>query len=249
MSIPTCWCLPLPVDLNHYFVAPRLLQGDFVVRRNLVDDPFFISGVREYTPSDSLNRVHWAATAKTGTIMVRNYDYTNRQNLIVILNMQSKDSERGNVGNTQAIETGIKVCAAVFEQAQQACIGVRFATNANTQGGDDRSNLQTREYSTEEGTYELLRTLALLKTRSTRDIYDLFQEVENGPVSSDIVLVTCYVNRYMEEFAARMHEEHGVRVKVLVLGWDKDESYGEFMDVYYLNEELKEAAAANGKAR
>lgn len=237
--------LPTPIDLDAYFVSPRLLQGDFVVRRSLVDDPFFVSDVREYTPSDSLKQIHWAATAKTGEIMVRNYDYTNRQNLTVILNMQSRDSERGKVGQVDAIETAIKVCAAIFEQAQQLSIAARFATNAGLDNSDSRSNLLTPEYSSEEGTYELLRVLARLTLRSSRDVYDLLREVEEGVLTSDVILVTCYINRYIEEFAKRLYTEHNIRLRVLLLDWDKGNDYYEEMEIYYLNEALKEAAAAH----
>lgn len=241
--------LPTSIDLGKYFVNPRLMQGDFVVPRALVEDPFFVSGVRQYAPTDSLKQIHWSATAKTGEIMVRNYDYTNKQNMTVLLNMQSRESERGKVGNTEALEMGIKVCAALFEQAHSICIGVRFASNGSlTENAEDRNMVFTREYSSEEGSYELLRTLAYLKLRSTRDIYDLLHEVESQELTSDICLVTCYINRYIEEFCERMFRLHRTIVRVLVLGFDKGEEYGEYMEVYYLNEELRNAAQAKDEA-
>ena len=238
--------LPTPVDLGKYFVNPRLMQGDFVVPRALVEDPFFVSGVRQYAPTDSLKQIHWSATAKTGEIMVRNYDYTNKQNMTVILNMQSRPSERGKVGNTAALETGIKVCTALFEQAHSICIGVRFASNGSLSDDvNDKEMVFTREYSSEEGTYELLRTLAYLKLRSTRDVYDLLREIESQEMTSDICLVTCYINRYIEEFCERVFRQNRTIVRVLVLDYDKGEEYGEYMEVYYLNEDLKNAAKAD----
>ena len=41
-------------------------QGDISVRRWIVDDPFIISGVREYRAGDGMNQISWKATARTG---------------------------------------------------------------------------------------------------------------------------------------------------------------------------------------
>ncbi|RMD79375.1 MAG: DUF58 domain-containing protein, partial [Chloroflexi bacterium] len=42
----------------------------------LLRDPLRVVGVREYTPSDPLKDIHWAATARTGTLQTRVYEPT-----------------------------------------------------------------------------------------------------------------------------------------------------------------------------
>ena len=48
--------LPKPLDSEVLALTPSGLNGETVVRRRLVTDPFFVSGVREYTRFDSANR-------------------------------------------------------------------------------------------------------------------------------------------------------------------------------------------------
>jgi hypothetical protein len=80
---------PEIVDLDEIFVPVNLLQSDKVVSRWIIDDPFMFSGIREHTPGDPMNRIHWPATARSSKLMVRKNEFTSQQNLTVILNMQS----------------------------------------------------------------------------------------------------------------------------------------------------------------
>ena len=82
--------LPRPMDLQGSFTSANRLQGDIIVRRNYLDDPFYRVGVREYTPRDSMRNIHWAATARTGKLMVHNNQQTAEQNMLVLLNLQSR---------------------------------------------------------------------------------------------------------------------------------------------------------------
>ena len=86
----TVLVLPNTVDLEEMFILPRYLQGDTITKRQIAEDPFYISGVREYTDRDPMNSIHWAATAKEQKLMVRNYEYTSQQSLTILLNIKSQ---------------------------------------------------------------------------------------------------------------------------------------------------------------
>lgn len=60
----TVLVLPRPLTEDELQVTPRSFTGDIVVRRSLLEDPFSIAGVREYTQREPMNRIHWAATAR-----------------------------------------------------------------------------------------------------------------------------------------------------------------------------------------
>jgi hypothetical protein len=108
---------PEIVDLDELFMPVNLLQSDNTVNRWIIDDPFMFSGIREHTPTDPMNRIHWPATAKSGKLMVRKNEYTSEQNLTVILNMQTKSYEYTNVIDRRSAELGIKVAATLFDRA------------------------------------------------------------------------------------------------------------------------------------
>ena len=63
--------------------------GDRRSRRRLFEDPNRPMGVREYHPEDSFRRVHWPATAHTGTLQVKVYQPTSGQVMVVCLNVST----------------------------------------------------------------------------------------------------------------------------------------------------------------
>lgn len=59
---------PRIVPLVGYDLASRRPIGDVQLIHRLYEDPTRIAGVRPYEVGDPLNRVHWKATARTGTL-------------------------------------------------------------------------------------------------------------------------------------------------------------------------------------
>lgn len=57
----------------------------------LVSDDISFHAVREYMPGDAPRNIHWKSTAKTGTLMVRQYEETRRSKVGVVLGMAADD--------------------------------------------------------------------------------------------------------------------------------------------------------------
>lgn len=229
--------LPRGLDLDAFVLAPRYLSGDVVVRRQLLEDPFYLAGVREYTERDSMNQIHWAATVKEGKFMVHNRERTASQSLTVILNMQSMPFETAAVTNEAAVENAIRVCASFFEQTLQDQTPVQFFTNASVTG--ERVPTYSGEYWGDEHIHDLLCLLARLWLQSTDDIgvylRDLFDQVQ----TSDCVLATAYLNEEMLSFA-RAKAQQGVRVKLYVTGRVSAAQLAEDCEIYCLQDYLED---------
>ncbi|MET0673088.1 MAG: DUF58 domain-containing protein [Microbacterium pygmaeum] len=83
-------------DVHELFVHPRTVvlpsTSAGVIRdlegaptRRLVDADMSFHAIREYTPGDSRRQVHWKSTAKTGQLMVRQYEESRRSRMAVVL--------------------------------------------------------------------------------------------------------------------------------------------------------------------
>ncbi len=83
-------------DVHDLFVHPRTvalpstsaglvrdLEGN--ATRRLVDADMSFHAIREYVPGDSRRQVHWKSTAKTGRLMVRQYEESRRSRMAVVL--------------------------------------------------------------------------------------------------------------------------------------------------------------------
>jgi len=55
-------------------LASRVLMGDLRSRFELVEDPARMAGVRQYRPGDPLRKVDWRATARSTTLVVREWE-------------------------------------------------------------------------------------------------------------------------------------------------------------------------------
>jgi uncharacterized protein (DUF58 family) len=65
---------PRVVPVSTVIVPARQPFGDYKPAQPIVEDPLRMSGVREYVPGDSPRRIHWRATARTGTLQTRIYE-------------------------------------------------------------------------------------------------------------------------------------------------------------------------------
>jgi len=230
--------LPTPIDLEESFISPHNLYGDTIVKRHLAEDPFYISGVREYTERDPMNRVHWPATAKLGRLMVYNNDYTSKQSLTVILNMMSKPFESGHTVESAAMEQAIKTCAALFDLSLEQHMPIRFLANGCTTE-NVRETITTNEFSGEEHVTDLLRLLAGLVPHATEDTGLYLSSLADSIGTTDVALVSCYLDENMIEFA-RAKKRQGVHVRIYVIKYLDPMDVPEDCDVFSLYEDLKE---------
>lgn len=81
---------PRLVDLTHFTVPPANLPGEGRFRRRTHFVTPNASGVREYVPGDSFNRIHWPSTARTGRMMVKTFELDPVSDLWVILDLDRR---------------------------------------------------------------------------------------------------------------------------------------------------------------
>jgi hypothetical protein len=89
-------------DVHDLYVHPRTvglpstsaglirdLEGN--PTRRLVDSDMSFHAIREYAPGDSRRQVHWKSTAKTGQLMVRQFEESRRSRMAVVLGVASDE--------------------------------------------------------------------------------------------------------------------------------------------------------------
>lgn len=206
---------PATIGLDEIFVPNNYLQGETIVNRWVIDDPFIVSGTREYTPWDPMNRIHWRATAKEGRFMVRKNDYTSQLSLAVLFNVQSTENEYFSAVDKDIVEFGIKVAASIFDMSLRMGMPVRFATNGTT-SGNGRDMVFTGEASGKEHMSQLLEILAKLELKRIKDFEDFLQSIQYEISNSDIIIITSYLSEGICMHARRFKQAQN-RISVLLL--------------------------------
>ncbi|GAA4373504.1 DUF58 domain-containing protein [Paeniglutamicibacter cryotolerans] len=88
----------------------RDLEG--VPTRDLSDSDVSFHALRDYVPGDDLRHVHWKSTARTGTMMVRQFEETRRSHIALSLSTAATDYlEPGD------FELAVSVAASIGRQA------------------------------------------------------------------------------------------------------------------------------------
>lgn len=110
-------------EVHQLFVHPRTvavpstsaglirdLEGSATTR--LVDNDMAFHAIREYAPGDSRRQVHWKSTAKTGKLMVRQFEETRRSRLAIAI-----DVVRADYTDDDEYELAVSAAASLAVQA------------------------------------------------------------------------------------------------------------------------------------
>lgn len=81
---------------------------DGAASRRLTDSDLSFHAVRDYVHGDALRHVHWRSTAKTGTLMVRQYEESQTARSAILF-----DARREEYGSDAEFELGVSVAASL----------------------------------------------------------------------------------------------------------------------------------------
>ncbi len=104
--------------------------GDRSVDRFLLEDPVLTLGFREYTGREPMKSISWTQSARSGQLMVKNYDYTLELTATVLLNIDTARTD----GWEARLERCFSLARAVCERLEEKQIPYCFVTNAGAVG-------------------------------------------------------------------------------------------------------------------
>lgn len=176
--------LPAPVLVYPRLLVPdempaplyRLL-GELTVQRQLLQDPFLVSGIRPYQAQDNVRNIHWAATARTGELQVRTHDFIAGSRLMVVINSQLTHQQWGDLMDYEQgpVEYALSAAATICTEALRRGIPCGFAANMPT--GDSADCTVLPPACAPERGEELLSAMARLRVRFVRRFSTFLDEL------------------------------------------------------------------------
>jgi uncharacterized protein (DUF58 family) len=165
---------PKVLPLEGYNIASRRPIGEVRLTHRLFEDPTRISGVREYQHGDALNRIHWRATARTGSLHCKVYEPSCIVGMTILLDFhQAGYPERSEPHRSEmAVTAAASLANAVYQMGQQ----IGLVTNCRDAADRIREEGASHEFRT--------RSLALdtveMQGRSER-LRPVIVETRRGP--------------------------------------------------------------------
>jgi uncharacterized protein (DUF58 family) len=140
--------LPRVLPLQGYNLASRRPIGEIRVTHRLFEDPTRLAGVRPYQRGDPLNRIHWRATARTGEMHSRIYEYTRVAGAMFLMDFHGNnyDGADGEASAELAVMAVAALANAVFLLGQQ----IGFASNGRDAADRIREDGWKAEYLTRD---------------------------------------------------------------------------------------------------
>lgn len=78
---------PKIYDLNMVTIGDNDIYHESITRNSMNEDAFQIKDVRKYRHGDSLKKIHWKVSAKTGELYVKNSENISGEEIILFLDM------------------------------------------------------------------------------------------------------------------------------------------------------------------
>lgn len=218
------------IDLNMRMVIyPSLLgdgelpiswktwQGELAVRRWIVEDPFLITGVREYAQGDPMNRIHWKASARTGRLQVHKSGHSADPRVMILLNVEDSESMWSVVTRTELIERQLSLAATCASALIGQGMAAGFAHNGGSQLGDEGMRIEM-----DYGPVHLNRMMEAMsgfELKSRIPFQELLQLEEQREFHEpiDYLVITAHRSEKLEQ-AVESLEKRGHRVGITGFG-------------------------------
>ncbi len=85
---------PAAVDVSGFPLPIGILSGGNTTERRTPFTTASVSGIRDYVPGDAYNRISWASTARTGRLMVKEFDHDPSSDVWIVLDLDRQHSVR-----------------------------------------------------------------------------------------------------------------------------------------------------------
>ena len=208
------YVFPRTLTLSEMNFPSHSWQGDRVVRRWILEDPFIHAGIREYNTSDPMKNINWKASARFGTLQVNQYDPTAQHRLMIILNVDTKPDQWTVTDEPERVEYGISVAATIFEYAYKNVIEAGFASNGFLKDME-KEPIRIEPASGKNQLTRILESLARLAILRSVTFHTLLdRELDRSPGNTDYLFITAYVDDETEEKIRRLRAK-GNAVEIL----------------------------------
>ena len=190
---------PATVDLPAFRLPAAELQGGQDIRTRTFHVTPNVATIRQYVTGDSFNRIHWRSTARTGQLMVKEFELDPTADIWIVLDMHERSQQIADQERTlfqdRRLGSSIQVAESTEEYIVSAAASVaRHLLNNNRNvgllaWGQHREVLPPERESRQ--LYKILESLAMLRAHGTHPLAEvLVAEGTQFSRSSTAVVIT-----------------------------------------------------------
>lgn len=210
---------PAIVNIRDIPFSNKSWIGDITVRRWIMEDPFWKSGVRPYQAGDSLKSVHWKATARTQSLQVHQLDYTADRKLMIVVNVETDEKMWDKVTKPELVEQALSYAASIAHVSIQQGIETGFCCNAYLPEMPKGQMMLIPSAAGSHHLQAMMEAMAKLKLELSLSFMTMMKEWEEA--SNTDFLILSPIEPYDAEASIRRIRQRGNTVDIIKL--QKDE--------------------------
>lgn len=245
--------LPKVHPIHSYELGSRRPIGEIRIRERAMEDPTRLRGIRQWQIGDPMRSVHWAATARTGTLHTKIYEPSSIIGATMVIDMHRDTNPPHNepVRCDLAISAAASMASALLNQNEPFGLatngrdaadrlrieslranGGTFADRASakaqsaTESANDRMRpVVMRPDKTAAHYHEMLATMARLERTDGLTLPQLLIECESR-LPGDTTLIVLVQMADAAAIAALVGLHRRGRAVEVVINTDRDEDFG-----------------------
>lgn len=188
--------------------------GETTAERRIFEDPTRVIGVRDYSPHDSLRRIHWKATARHQNLKVKVFEPTTTLKVALFLAVDSFPHDRASTKDD--FELGISTAASVANHITDQ--GSPVGLFVNTCLADTGQPIRIPPSSSVSQLVGILEALARVTSRASSPFEEFLQSERRGlSWGTTLVFVLSRPSESLTELLVTLKED-GHKLLVLQIG-------------------------------
>jgi len=222
---------PKAVELNQISYPVNFMQGDSISKRRVMQDPFSVSGIRDYASGDPFNMINFKATAKSGfqgiqSIKINKLEYCSDRIFMIYINFQTS-AEILSIPTyiyENLMEQALSFAASFISEALRKGYRVGLSANCHLSSGERQLS-----FPIIGGLYhieEILREMAKVQIRCGVSFESLLDGGTRADIyNAEIFIITPYADKSIDNSIAVLRKRNNA-VTVVEL---ENEQYTRFL--------------------
>ncbi|NMM93777.1 DUF58 domain-containing protein [Bifidobacterium oedipodis] len=175
----------------------RDLEG--LASKRIVDDDLEFHGLREYAHGDDIRNIHWLSSAKHSTPMLRQFEATNRADIVIGLNTDAQ-----GYATAEEFELAVSIFASIGVScisASQSLIAYAGALRLNTCATVDFLDATSGIAMSQESS---ISTYIATMTQHGNDVSAMLTVIGSGETDEAVTTMACALPRQVYRIVVRM---------------------------------------------
>lgn len=199
---------PATVPIPLFSLPRRGSPGEGTFRRPTASTSPTVSSVREYVPSDTLGRIHWPTTVRTGKLMVKQFDQDTGSDVWIVLDLHNAVQAGTDAESTE--EYAVTAAASIARHYLDSGLFVGIFAY----GKEPLYVPPNRGYGHQD---RIMQALALVKAEGRSPLQEVLEDGRrHGLDQSSVVIITPSVDPGWPASASWLFH-HGAQVTTVII--------------------------------